>query len=173
MTWNRSRSEGGYTLTELMVTLGTFGVLMGIAVPTIQSQIARQEVQGSSRRLVEVLRGARDAAVNEGVPRYVLLRPGRPGSYQVYKWSGTAWVPDENEVHFPGSIGLEDADVTAPAVGGAPVAGASVPENAIYFDTRGRYPFGYSGSYTITLRGRTSLTPVIRVYAQTGQVVEE
>lgn len=162
------RDQRGVTLTELTVTLGVVAILFGLAVPTIQFQIARQELQASARELTEVFRGARDAAINEGVPRYVLLVPGSPGSYQVYRFDGSAWVPDENLVSLEASF--SSADVTLPSVADAPTTGVSVPEDAAYFDTRGRYPFGYSGSYQVTLHGSFGRQVTLTLYPQTGQV---
>ncbi len=155
---------------ELMMTLTVVAILFAIAIPTIQFQIARQELSASAREVVEVLRGARDSAINEGVPRYVLFRPGSPGSYQVYRFDGGAWTVDENEVTLEGRVNFNAADITLPAVADAPEAGASVPEDAAFFDTRGRYPFGYSGSYDITLRGGLGRSITLTFYPQTGQV---
>ncbi len=172
MSRNPHRDQRGFTLTELMVIAGVLGVLFGIAIPSIQSQIARQQLGGSARQLVEVLRSARDSAVNEGVPRFVLLRPGRPATYRVYRYDGTAWIPDENEVPLQGSVGFDDADLNLPALSEVPVSGAGpLPTGkGVYFDTRGAYPHGYDGPYTITLRGRSGDPIELTIHAGTGQV---
>lgn len=156
---------------ELMISLAIFGILLGIAVPTINLTVNRQRLHATAREVLSVLRSARDAAVNEGVPRYVLLRAGpggEPGSYQVYAYRGGAWVTDRNEVPFKGSVDL--AGTTLPALSGAPTAGAQVPQHAAYFDSRGRYPSGHSGSYTMTFQPSTGDPIVLTLYPQTGQV---
>lgn len=168
---SRAADERGVTLVELMVTMLVVAVLMGIAVPTIQSQIQRQQLLGSARQVVDTLRTFRDSAVNEGVPRYVLFLPGTPGRLQPYRFDGTAWAAEGPEIVLGGSVGFAAADVTMPSVSGAPESGASVPADAAYFDTRGRYPEGYTASYTITLRGGLGRTVVLTLYAETGQVV--
>jgi hypothetical protein len=69
------------------------------------------------------------------------------------------------------AISFSDADVTFPALLNHPVTGANVPENAAYFDTRGRYPFGSAAStYSITLRARGGSTITLTLYTATGQV---
>lgn len=168
--WRRPNGDRGYTLIELAMTLTVVGILFAIAIPTIQFQISRQELSASAREVVEVLRSARDSAINEGVPRYVLFRAGSPGSYQVYRFDGAAWVPDENEVSMEGRVNFSSADIALPSVVDAPKVGALVPEDAAFFDTRGRYPFGYSGSYAITLRGGLGRSITLTLYPQTGQV---
>ncbi len=166
----RLNDQRGFTLTELMVLITIFGILMAIAVPSINQQISSQQLRSSARELVSVLRDARSAAINEGIPRYVILRPGTPGSYQVYRYAGGSWTPAHNEVRLKGKVGFTEADVTVPSVSGAPVSGASVPADAVYFDTRGRYPLGHSGVFTITLRAQVGDPLTLSFYPQTGQV---
>jgi prepilin-type N-terminal cleavage/methylation domain-containing protein len=166
----RLREERGMTLTELMVSLSVMAVLFALAVPTIQFQIARQELRGAAREVVETLRGTRDAAINEGVPRYVLFTPGDPATLRVYRFNGTAWVPGRNAAPLDTSVTFTADDITFPAMSGVPVTGADVPADAAYFGTRGRYPQGYGGTQSITLRGRLGRSITLDFYPQTGQV---
>lgn len=168
----RLGDERGMTLPELMMSLGVMALLFAIAIPTIQFQIARQELRSAAREVVEVLRGTRDAAINEGVPRYVLFVAGDPASYRVYRFDG-AWEPDRNAVPFDPEISFSSGDITTPALADVPASGASVPENAVYFGTRGRYPHGCDGCHTtqtITLRGRMGRSVTLSFFPQTGQV---
>jgi prepilin-type N-terminal cleavage/methylation domain-containing protein len=164
----RLHGEAGYSLVEMMTVLMVVGILLAIAAPTIQSHIALQEMRGAAREVVEVLRDARDSAVNEGVPRYVVFVP--PRTYQVWRYEAP-WRMEEEEI-LPGSVSFSDADTDFPALAATPEAGASVPEDAAYFDTRGRYPFlaGAPGSYTLTLHGGLDKQVVLTVYRSTGQV---
>jgi type II secretion system protein H len=165
----RVAGQAGFTLIELMVALSVLGVLMAIAVPTMSSHMALQEIRGSAQQVVDVLRDARDSAMNEGQPRYVLFDPGSPAGYEIWRYDGSAWVQEEEET-LHASVTFSDADVTFPALADRPESGASVPENAAYFDTRGRYPFGSAASYSLTLHGRLGKTEVLTLYSQTGQV---
>jgi prepilin-type N-terminal cleavage/methylation domain-containing protein len=164
--------QAGFTLIELMVALAVMGILMAIAIPTVTTHMALQEIQGSAQEAVDVLRDARDSAMNEGQPRYVLFIPGDPGSYQVKRYDDDSggWIQETPIVPLHGTVSFTDADVTFPLLADRPETGASVPENAAYFDTRGRYPFGSAASYTLTLHGRLGKTEVLTLYSQTGQV---
>jgi len=154
--------------------LGVVGIITAIAAPTVRSHIALQEVRGAGRGVVNVLRDARDSAVNEGVPRYVLFDWSKtPQEYQMFKFFGGSWVEDGRALSLPSSVTFDQADVTFPPVSDAPEGtGASVPEDAAYFDTRGRYPFDplAGSSYEITLNGGLGRTVTLTVWRNTGQV---
>ncbi|MGH3452476.1 MAG: pilus assembly FimT family protein [Haloechinothrix sp.] len=170
----KGRGQAGFSLVELMTVLGVVGIIMAIAAPTVTSHIALQEVRGAGRGVVDVLRDARDSAVNEGVPRYVLFDWTKtPREYQMYKFSG-GWVPDGELFRLPSSVTFDAADVTFPPVADAPAGtGEPVPEYAVYFDTRGRYPFiqgNTDTSYSITLHGGLGRTVTLTVWRNTGQV---
>lgn len=170
----RFRSPAGFSLVELMTVLGVVGIIMAIAAPTISSHMALQEIRGEARRVVDVLRDARDSALNEGVPRYVLFRTTTtPREYQMYKFSGGAWATDGEVFKLPSSVTFDSSDVTFPSVADAPAgSGQAVPQDAAYFDTRGRYPFDPTqpSSYTITLHGGLGRTETLTLWRNTGQV---
>jgi prepilin-type N-terminal cleavage/methylation domain-containing protein len=162
--------QRGMTLVELMTVLMVVAILMAIAAPTIQNQIALQQIRGAGQEVVQVLRASRDEALNEGVPRYVLFTP--PRTYQVFQYDG-GWVADESPVSLPNSISFTNADNTFPSLPDAPEAGSGgVPAGAAYFDTRGRYPYvaGQPDSYSITLHGGLDRTVTVTVWRNTGQV---
>lgn len=166
--------QRGMTLIELMVSLMVVAVLMAIAIPTTATYIARQELKANGREVVEVLREAREAAMNEGVPRFVLFEPGI-NSYRVCRFNTTtnAWPATSTCAPVPlgNSVSFSDADVTFPSLVNHPITGANVPENAAYFDTRGRYPFGSAAStYSITLRSRSGTSTTLTLHTATGQV---
>jgi prepilin-type N-terminal cleavage/methylation domain-containing protein len=168
------RSERGYTLVELITVLGVVGILMAIAAPAIQNHIALQQIRGAAREVVTVLREARESAVNEGVPRYVVFNVGAtPRTYQVWKYNGTSWVAESNAVPLPESVTFEDKDIEFPGLVDQPKAGAGpVPANAAYFDSRGRWPHDGEADrdYTITLRGGVGRTVTLTYQKPTGQV---
>jgi prepilin-type N-terminal cleavage/methylation domain-containing protein len=166
----RLAGQAGMSLVELMVALTVVGILIGIAAPTIHTHVSLQELRGGAREVVDVLRNARDAAMNEGVPRYILFTP--PRTYRVYRYSGGQWVALTNPVLLADSVSFTDAGVTFPQLSSVPTSGATVPENAAYFDTRGRYPFevGAPASHSITLVGGTGRQIVLELFRQTGKV---
>lgn len=164
--------EGGFTLVELMVALFIGGILFAIALPTVQNHVASQQLRGRAREVADVLRGARNLAVDEGVPRYVLFGPGDPGTYRLYRFdeASGAWLAERPAVELEG-VAFETTDVTFPGLtaNGGDVP-AAVPEDAVFFNTRGRYPSTESGSFIITLHGGLGKSKTLRVYARTGQV---
>ena len=163
------RRQDGFTLIELMVALSVMAIIMAIAIPSIATYTAQQEIRGSAQQVVDVLRDARDAAMNEGQPRYVLFEPGTPGGYEVWRYDGSAWVKEEEELLHQ-SVSFTSADVDFPLLQDRPQPLEIVPQNAAYFDTRGHYPSGHPASYTLTLRGGMDRTETITLYTQTGQV---
>jgi prepilin-type N-terminal cleavage/methylation domain-containing protein len=168
------QGQAGFSLVELMTVLGVVGIIMAIAAPTVQNHIALQEVRGAGRGVVDVLRDARDSAMNEGVPRYVLFdATATPRTYQIFKYTSTGWTTDGEQFTLPNSVVFDAADVTFPAVADAPAGtGQSVPQYAAYFDTRGRYPFDPTqpSSYTVTLHGGLGRTVTLTLWRNTGQV---
>jgi type II secretion system protein H len=163
------RDQDGFTLIELMVALSVMAIIMAIAIPTIATYTAQQELRGSAQEVVDVLRQARDAAVNEGEPRYVRFFAGDPGRYEVRWYDGSNWVVEEQSI-LHDSVSFTNSDITFPVVPNEPETGAQVPQYAAYFDTRGRYPFGMAASYTLTLHGAMDQTETITLHTQTGQV---
>jgi prepilin-type N-terminal cleavage/methylation domain-containing protein len=170
----RTADQVGMTLIELMVSLFVVSILMAITIPTVATYIARQELRANAREVVEVLKDSREAAINEAVPRFVLFEPDI-NSYRVCRFNAAtnSWPVTTACAAKPlgNSVSFSDADVTFPALANHPVNGATVPANAAYFDTRGRYPFGSAAStYTITLRSRNGDTVVLTLHTGTGQV---
>jgi len=169
----RWSDQRGMTLVEILVVTAVVGILFAIALPAVNTHIARQELRGAAREVVEVLRDARSAAVDEGVPRYVVFTP--PRTYQVWRYEGGSWVEEERAHELPGSVEFTSADVTFSnvALAGEPETSAGlVPDDAAYFDTRGAHPYHPSlpASYFITLRGGSDRTETLTLHTATGQV---
>jgi len=168
----RWTDQRGMTLVEIMVVVAVVAVLFAIALPAVSSHIALQEIRGAAREVVEVLRNARSSAVDEGVPRYVVFTP--PRTYQVWKYEEGTWVEEEAAQQLPGSVEFSATDVTFSnaALAGEPEAGAPIPNEAAYFDTRGAYPYDFSlpATYSVTLHGGLGRTETLVLHTSTGQV---
>lgn len=61
------RSQRGFTLVELMVTLAVAAILATLAVPAMQNFIAARTVQAQADELASALRLARSEALKRGV----------------------------------------------------------------------------------------------------------
>jgi prepilin-type N-terminal cleavage/methylation domain-containing protein len=170
------RGQRGFTLIEMLFVLLITAIMMGIGIPTIHVQISRTKLRASGREVLDVLRSTRDSAVNEGIPRYVQFTP--PRTYRVFKYNPAAaggagaWEPDRGTTTLDPSVSFTAAGVTFPTLSDTPVAGMTVPEDAAYFGTRGRYPSTAAGGpYTIALVGGGGKTITLTLYNTTGQAV--
>jgi prepilin-type N-terminal cleavage/methylation domain-containing protein len=167
----RWTDQRGMTIVEILVVTAVVGVLFAIAMPAVSTHVALQEMRGAAREVVEVLRDARSAAVDEGVPRYVLFDPASQ-TYQPFRYEGPGWVAETAPQELPTSVTFT-LTFSNVALADEPEASADpVPDNAAYFDTRGAYPYHSSlpASYSITLSGGLDRTETLTLHTSTGQV---
>lgn len=61
----RFPNELGFTLTELMVTIGLAGILMGIAIPSFFSWLPTLRLNDAARQVAIELQGARMKAISQ------------------------------------------------------------------------------------------------------------
>ncbi len=54
---------GGFTLVELLVTVSVLAIILGVAVPSMQSMIERSRITGASERLLADLQFMRSEAI--------------------------------------------------------------------------------------------------------------
>lgn len=100
----------GFTVIELMVTLGVVGVLASIAVPSTKEMIAKQRVRSASGDLLNTLMRTRSFAVKLQVP--VTMTPVAPAAWQS-GWSVPS--PDGNGYLFDARTKLAQVVITGPA----------------------------------------------------------
>lgn len=162
----RWRDERGIGLIELAMVMVIMGVLIAIAMPSVHNYIALQELRSNAREVVEVLREARESALDEGVPRVVFFEQGGQ-AYQVRMYNGSAWVPDGLEQMLGQSV--EFSKVQFPPVNASPFT-STVTMDAAAFDTRGRYPSSHGGKYEVVLSSRMGREITIQLFAETGGV---
>lgn len=77
-----SREAKGFTLLELLVALGIFGILLAISVPGISGYVRSARLQGSTRTLAADLRYARSLATSQ---RRTFAVTFGPGGYSVVR----------------------------------------------------------------------------------------
>jgi type II secretory pathway pseudopilin PulG len=79
MTRNRSRSEAGHTLPEVVVIAATIGALMSMAIPSTQRYITEQDAADMARTVASAFSVARTEAIRTGTNRVVFFRIGGAG----------------------------------------------------------------------------------------------
>lgn len=116
-----TRSDHGFTLIELMITLAIAGVLATIGVPSLAHLLARVQDSGAQGALVTSLRHARTVAVMHNTR--VLVCPSSDGRHcqAADEWQH-GWIVARDRDHD----GQPDADIPVIAVHGSLHAGARV-----------------------------------------------
>jgi len=66
-TGNRTDTEAGYTLIELIVVIVLIGILLSFAVPRLRDDLLNDSLHATARRLVGVAKDLRNDAVREQV----------------------------------------------------------------------------------------------------------
>jgi len=89
------RSTLGITLTELVVTIGIAGILMGIAIPSFISSLPTLRLSDAAQQVATDLRLARTKAISRGTKYRLTLVGGVPGA--------TSYVIDKEDPDNPGT----------------------------------------------------------------------
>ena len=86
--------QRGYTIVELLITLGLITVLAGVSVPVIIESEARNRVWTAAELLGANVRQARLKAISRNSPFRVQFDCPRVGSFRVLAVTGDALVDD-------------------------------------------------------------------------------
>ena len=79
--------KDGFTLIEMMVTIGIIAILSAIAVPNYISHRNNQQVSRAAREIYSALQSAKMSAINDNTTINVLFSPGTSsaGTYLVFE----------------------------------------------------------------------------------------
>lgn len=150
---NRVR-EKGFTITELLVVLTVFGLMMAVSVGNFQSVIRNHRLTGATNQLVTHMRLAREKSVAEGNDYIVTFR-ALMNNYQVWDDEGNDAV-----------MGATDSRRTFEMPDGTQMQNPSFfGGNRVTFHSDGTC--SASGTVDIT---NGELTKKINVLASTGKV---
>lgn len=150
------RSDSGFTLLEVMVTIAISGILMAIAVSGWSSWAKASAHSGAAREIQSAMRQAQQQAVTEGTATCFLFDDAAD-TYAVYRGRCT----EAGKVLVKGPVEVSPyVDITTPEFGaGGADAGTS-------FLGRGT---GSAGTVAVTRPGSTK-TYVLTVDGLTGRV---
>lgn len=157
MTRPRTPADAGFTMLEVMVTIGISGVLMAMAVIGFRGWSNSLDHEGTATRIQSVLRDAQQRSVTEG--SLICVR---------FSTTDDSWTVLRGSCASP-STQLTKDTVEAGGVelvGPSFTSGAGSPEPGVTFYPRGT---ATPGSVTVTRNG-TSKIWTVKVEGLTGRV---
>jgi Tfp pilus assembly protein FimT len=93
MTMSSNHSRGGFTLIDIMITMGVFAVVMATAVPALIDVAASMKLGNGQRQVEMELQNARLAAVSFNRPMRVKFNCPVNGQYRLLEVVGTPSLP--------------------------------------------------------------------------------
>lgn len=94
MTAVRQRSNAGFTLIDIMITLGVFAVVTAAAVPAVVDMTSGMRVAQGARDVERELQAARLRAVSSNRPMRVRFNCPVAGQFRVVELIGSTTAPD-------------------------------------------------------------------------------
>ena len=94
----------GFSLIELLVTMGIMAILMAFAIPQFMSLMPTINLGSGGRQLAAELQLARTKAISQNTPYRVTFAGFPASSYTVEVFSGGAYVTDRGPIPLPQGI---------------------------------------------------------------------
>jgi Tfp pilus assembly protein FimT len=92
--WRRAgigRSQGGYSLVELVVIVGVIGIIMAASAPFFLSYLRTSALRGGAEEMASVLNRARQIAIKDNTSMCV-TNDGSRVRFQIATCAGTVWT---------------------------------------------------------------------------------
>jgi len=104
--------EPGFTLIEMMVVIGVFGILAAIAIPAFMSMLPGMRLNGATRQVMGDLMAARMKAVKENNNYKIFFNSPSSNQYQILDDDNNNDAADTNEGLTTEYIQTEPDEVT-------------------------------------------------------------
>jgi prepilin-type N-terminal cleavage/methylation domain-containing protein len=115
----RLRSNGGYSLIEIMVVMAVLGVLGAMAVPMVESATSGIKLREEANAIADLVGLAKMRATSQFARARVRVNVDS-GSYVIQTWDADSddWVNEQAEVNLPFGVtfGWGDLDEAPPNV---------------------------------------------------------
>jgi len=164
MTRIRRHRQGGFTLTEVMVTVAIMAIMTGIAIPSLLAWMPDIQLRNAATELKGAFIRARSLAINQGTEYRVLIDPAQ-GTYQVERGNlmnnANQWTPVSATLPLDGGIIVTSTSPQMEMAGSTPFV-----------------RFGVNGSVTtnvdslmVTLTNSKSHTYQVSIQRRTGHAI--
>ncbi|MDD2724768.1 MAG: GspH/FimT family pseudopilin [Methylovulum sp.] len=141
---HNKKTQIGFTLIELMMTLAIASIVVGIATPSFQSMISNSRLTASTNDFVSALSLARSEAVKRSV-RVTVLRKGPTAGAWESGWDVFVDADGDNALDPNAGACLPNADCLLRTYDGLP-AGYTLTTGGSYDDHAVFLPNGLSGT---------------------------
>jgi prepilin-type N-terminal cleavage/methylation domain-containing protein len=140
------KNRKGFTLTELVVTLGILSIMMTIAIPSYFSWLPRHKLETSVRQIYDDMNLAKIRAV-QGNRNACITFDTVAETYTVFfDVDGIAGYNAGVDILIKGNVRLEN---------GVDITGTTLTANTCGFNNRGLLPTGFAPAL---VQGQVSLT---------------
>ncbi|PVG81541.1 type II secretion system protein GspH [Nocardioides gansuensis] len=157
-TRTRADRDAGYTLVEVVVTLGLMALMMTIAVSGWNSWAASRQHSGTAQEITVYLRQAQQRAVTEGRATCVQFDTTR-SEWSIFRGSCDA----TDKILVQGPVATQSPRVR---IASATFTGSATAQPGVTFDARGT---AWPGAVHI-VRSGSDKTYVVTVEGLTGRV---
>ncbi len=103
--------RGGFTLIEVVLAAALIGVLAGVACPQLGRVTEKESLRYAARQVLEDLRWAQQAAVNDEKYSYIVVFDVVNERYLIYDRGSTAYPPVK-KVYLPPGVDLYGTNFT-------------------------------------------------------------
>jgi prepilin-type N-terminal cleavage/methylation domain-containing protein len=147
------KTQHGFTLMELMVTLTVVAILVGVATPTFRQFSGNSRTVATTNSLVNALAVARSEALHRSTPVSVCASTDMQTCNATADWTNQGWIvftdPANAGVVDPGELVLQ----TWPPPGGTAVVRLTYANTWLQYNARGMTSLAGQAIFTTYIPG--------------------